>query len=64
MQVAGIEEYAYTSSKAAVIHLTKQMAGYLAKRHITVNTISPGHSSHMELMSSCRPPLQITLVLR
>jgi NAD(P)-dependent dehydrogenase (short-subunit alcohol dehydrogenase family) len=42
MQVAGIEEYAYTTSKAAVIHLTKQMAGYLARRHITVNTISPG----------------------
>ena len=42
MQVAGLEEYAYTSSKAAVIHLTKQMAGYLAPKHVTVNTISPG----------------------
>jgi NAD(P)-dependent dehydrogenase (short-subunit alcohol dehydrogenase family) len=41
-RVPDIEEYAYTASKAAVIHLTHQMAGHLASRHISVNCISPG----------------------
>jgi NAD(P)-dependent dehydrogenase (short-subunit alcohol dehydrogenase family) len=40
--VPGIEEYAYAASKAAVIHLTKVMAGNLAPRNVTVNCICPG----------------------
>lgn len=36
------EAYAYSSSKAAVNHLTKIMAGRLAERNITVNAILPG----------------------
>lgn len=42
MGVPIVEEYAYTASKAGVIHLTKQMAAHLASNHITVNCISPG----------------------
>jgi NAD(P)-dependent dehydrogenase (short-subunit alcohol dehydrogenase family) len=32
----------YDSSKAAVIHLTKKFASFLAPEHITVNAIAPG----------------------
>lgn len=42
IRVPAIEEYAYSASKAGVIHLTRVMSGYLAPRNITVNTISPG----------------------
>ena len=39
---------AYTASKAAVIHLTKDLAVNLAKYNIYVNTIAPGYfPSHM-----------------
>ena len=34
--------YAYSASKAAVHHLTRQLAFDLAKHHITVNAIAPG----------------------
>lgn len=40
--VPAIEEYAYTASKAAVLHLTKNMAGNLISRNVLVNSISPG----------------------
>lgn len=45
--VAGIHtrsagNYAYGSSKAAVHHLTKIVAGELANEHITVNALAPG----------------------
>ena len=36
------ETYAYSSSKAAVHHLTKHLARQLATSHVTVNTIAPG----------------------
>lgn len=36
------ETYAYTSSKAAVHHLSAHLADQLALRHITVNVIAPG----------------------
>jgi NAD(P)-dependent dehydrogenase (short-subunit alcohol dehydrogenase family) len=37
-----IEEYAYAATKAGVLHLTRVMAGYLSKRNVTCNSISPG----------------------
>jgi NAD(P)-dependent dehydrogenase (short-subunit alcohol dehydrogenase family) len=36
------ETYAYSSSKAAIHHLSKHLADQLAPRHITVNVIAPG----------------------
>mmetsp|Transcript_16742 Transcript_16742/g.32568 ORF Transcript_16742/g.32568 Transcript_16742/m.32568 type:complete len:267 (+) Transcript_16742:182-982(+) len=36
------EEYAYSATKAGVIHMTRVMAGYLAYKNITFNSISPG----------------------
>jgi NAD(P)-dependent dehydrogenase (short-subunit alcohol dehydrogenase family) len=36
------EAYSYAASKAAIHHLTRMMARYLAKRHVTVNAIVPG----------------------
>ncbi len=41
--VSGIETYSYAASKAAVLHLTRMMAKYLAGRHIAVNAIAPGY---------------------
>ncbi len=37
-----LETYAYSSSKAAVHHLTRTLAKRLAREHITVNAIAPG----------------------
>jgi len=42
MHVPGFETYAYSSSKAAVIHMTRVLAARLAREHITVNAIAPG----------------------
>ena len=36
------ETYAYVSSKAALHHLTRHLAGQLADRHITANVLAPG----------------------
>ncbi|OMH80413.1 Rhamnolipids biosynthesis 3-oxoacyl-[acyl-carrier-protein] reductase [Zancudomyces culisetae] len=36
------ENYAYSASKAGIIHLTKALTLVMAKRNITVNTIAPG----------------------
>ena len=41
-RVHGIGTYAYTSSKAAVHHLTRHLAVELGPRFITVNAIAPG----------------------
>ncbi|MAA72230.1 MAG: 3-oxoacyl-ACP reductase [Bermanella sp.] len=38
----GMQTYSYSSSKAAVIHLTKHLAVDLAKDNINVNAIAPG----------------------
>lgn len=41
-RVHNIGTYAYTTSKAAVHHLTRHLAVELGARHITVNAIAPG----------------------
>jgi NAD(P)-dependent dehydrogenase (short-subunit alcohol dehydrogenase family) len=42
IQVPLLETYAYSSSKAAVHHLTRVLARKLAERNITVNAVAPG----------------------
>src|SRR3546814_3823273 len=37
-----VENYPYSASKAAVHHLTRHLARFLAESHITVNAIAPG----------------------
>ena len=39
---APLQNYSYTASKAAVHHLTRQMAVDLAPSHVNVNAIAPG----------------------
>ena len=42
LQAPTLETYAYSSSKAAVHHLTRVLAQKLAPQRITVNAIAPG----------------------
>jgi len=42
VNVSALDTYAYTASKAGLLHLGRQMANRLAREHITVNTILPG----------------------
>ena len=42
IQVPIMETYAYSTSKAALHHLTRHLARNLGRRHITVNAIAPG----------------------
>ena len=37
-----METYAYSSSKAAVHHLSRHLAGRLGREHILVNAVAPG----------------------
>lgn len=41
--VEPLRAYSYSASKAAIHHLTRQLAADLADRHITVNTLVPGY---------------------
>lgn len=42
MRAPSMDTFAYSASKAAVIMLSKHLAGAAAAKHITVNTICPG----------------------
>ncbi len=42
IQVPVMETYAYSTSKAALHHLTRHLASRLGRQHITVNAIAPG----------------------
>lgn len=42
LTVPRFDSYAYSSSKAALHHLTRHLAGHLAAQHIQVNAIAPG----------------------
>jgi NAD(P)-dependent dehydrogenase (short-subunit alcohol dehydrogenase family) len=42
MEPPAFASYPYAASKAAIIMLTRHLAGSLASRNITVNAISPG----------------------
>jgi len=42
IQIPALETYAYSSSKAAVHHLSRVLAHRLAPKHITVNAVAPG----------------------
>jgi len=42
LHVPGLETYAYSSSKAAVHHLTRVLALRLAGEHVNVNAVAPG----------------------
>ena len=42
LRVPVLETYAYSSSKAAALHLTRVLAIRLAPDHITVNAVAPG----------------------
>lgn len=42
LRACDLEHYAYSTSKAAVHHLTRQLAKRLAREHVRVNAIAPG----------------------
>jgi NAD(P)-dependent dehydrogenase (short-subunit alcohol dehydrogenase family) len=42
LHVPPMDTYSYSSSKAALLHLTRVLARELGPRHITVNAVAPG----------------------
>ena len=42
IKTPAFDNFSYGASKAAVHHLTRQMASHLVKEHIIVNAIAPG----------------------
>jgi NAD(P)-dependent dehydrogenase (short-subunit alcohol dehydrogenase family) len=40
--VPALDTFAYSSSKAAVLHLTRVLSRKLARQHVTVNAVAPG----------------------
>lgn len=42
LQPPGLDTFAYSASKAAVVMLSKHLASALGPKHVTVNTICPG----------------------
>lgn len=62
----GMPTYSYSSSKAAVIHLTKHLAVDLAKDNINVNAIAPGFfpsnmTAHMANDEELRSKLTVSI---
>ncbi len=43
IRTSHLEAYSYAASKAAILHVTRMMAKYLARSHIAVNAIAPGY---------------------
>ena len=54
MHVPGLETYAYSSSKAGLIHLTRVLARRLAGENINVNAIAPGPFESKMMAESLR----------
>ncbi len=42
LNAPALDTFAYSASKAGVLHMTRVLAGKLARKRITVNSISPG----------------------
>jgi NAD(P)-dependent dehydrogenase (short-subunit alcohol dehydrogenase family) len=42
LNVPALDTFAYSASKAGVVHMTRVLAGKLARKRITVNSIAPG----------------------
>jgi len=50
MRISAFENFSYSTSKAAVHHLTRMTASRLAARNVTVNAIAPG-PFHTDMMA-------------
>lgn len=42
LMAAGLHAYSYSASKAALHHLSRELAAELGEQHVTVNTVVPG----------------------
>ena len=43
LMAAGLHAYSYSASKAALHHLSRELAAELGEKHVSVNTIVPGY---------------------
>jgi NAD(P)-dependent dehydrogenase (short-subunit alcohol dehydrogenase family) len=62
MRVCDVEHYAYSASKAAVLHLTRQLARRLRNENVLVNAIAPGPFETNMLAYALRDDEAIALV--